>query len=237
MAYKELLEGIADENLRKQLDEEFTKIARENGERGRKLIEKDTELSGLKTSSKQKSEWETYFKLLKEKGYDAKDIPAILDTMEVQKTAADEAKIMATMVKELQGKLKAAETEVKGFKTKTAVDSVFSEIRKNFKNEKGEQLDVVDDFIDRGKLYSEVSDPENKVLLEQRATEVLKDAFQKQEAIKAKFGFVGAPTHQVVEGSPNPGGDNNIAARLKEISQKSGPVAALSEMLKLEKGA
>lgn len=236
MAYKELLEGIADENLRKQLDEEISRIAKENGERGRKLIEKDAELSGLKASGKQTSEWQTYFKMLKDEGFDAKDIPAILDTLKVQKSAADEAKIMATMVKELQGKLKAAETEVKGFKTKTAIDSVFSEVRKNFKNEKGEVLTVVDDFIDSGKLYSEVSDPDNKVLLEQRAIEVLKDAFQKQEGIKAKFGFVGAPTHQVHEGSPNPGGDTNIAARMKEIAQKDGPVAALSEMLKLEKG-
>lgn len=237
MAYKELLEGIADENLRKQLDEEISRLAKESGERGRKLIEKDAELSGLKTSSKQTSEWQTYFKMLKDEGFDAKDIPAILDTLKVQKSAADEAKLMATMVKELQGKLKAAETQVKGFEIKTAMDSVFSEVRKNFKNEKGEVLTVVDDFIDMGKLYSDVSDPTNKVLLEQRATEVLKDGFQKQEGIKAKFGFVGAPTHQVVEGSPNPGGDNNIAARLKEISQKSGPVAAFSEMLKLEKGA
>lgn len=228
MAFKELLESITDENLRKQLDEEFSKVNKENGERGRRLIEKDEEINRHKNTSKQKSEWETQFQLFKTKGYDPKDIPAILDTLEVQKTAADELKLLTIMHKDTETKLKAAEKENRTFKIQTKVDAVFNEARKNLKNEKGEALTVLDDFIDKGKLYADISDPDNAVLLQQRAKEVLTGALQAQESLKAKFGFQGAQTHPVIEGSPTPGAGNNVAAELKEIAQKEGPVAAAS---------
>jgi hypothetical protein len=235
MAFKELLESIADENLRKQLDEEFSKVNKENGERGRKLIEKDDEINRHKTSGKQKSEWETQFQLFKTKGYDAKDIPAILETLEVQKTAADELKLITILHKDTETKLKALEKENRSFKIQSKVDAVFNEARKNFKNEKGEALTVLEDFIDKGKLYADISDPDNAVLLEQRAKEVLTGALQTQESMRSKFGFQGAPTHPVIEGSATPGANNNIAAELQKIAKEQGPQAALDTFYNLQK--
>lgn len=229
MEVKEMLDGIADEALRTQLSEAFKKVDKERGEFGRKLIEKDEEIKTFKTSSKQKSEWETMFKTLKDKNVDVKDIPNILEAMDVQKTTSDELKLVSALQKDTENKLKEALKEIKGNKVKASVDSVLTEVRANFKDDKGQVLTVLDEFIDKGKLYADVSDPDNKVLLEQRANEVLKGALQQQEALKAKFGFQGAQTFKVPEGNPNPGGVNNLAAELKTIAQKEGPVAALSE--------
>lgn len=237
MAFKELLEKVTDEALRKQLEDDYNKINHENGERGRKLIEKDEKIKSFENGNKQKSEWETTFKTLKDRGIDPKEIPGILEAMEVQKTAADELKLVTVLQKDTEAKLKAAEKEIKAHKVKTAVDSVFDEARKGFKDDKGQALTVLDEFIDKAKLYADVSDPENKVLLEQRAKEVLTSALQQQEALKAKFGFQGAQTHKVPEGSQTVGGGNNLSAELKEITQKHGAAAALSHWYKMQGAA
>lgn len=233
MTFEEMLEKVTDEDLRKSMKEEYTRVNKEAGERGRKLIEKDGELNTLKKEKSQKTEWESAFTLLKNKGVDLKDIPGILEKMEVQKTTEDENKILAALVRESQDKAKTLEKQVKDFTIRTAVDSVFSEVRKNFKNEKGESLTVIDEFIDKSKLYADISDPDNKVLLEQRAKEVLTGGLQAQEAIKVKFGFQGAPTFPVLEGGKQPGGDTNVAAQLKKVAQEQGPSAALNEYYKL----
>jgi hypothetical protein len=230
MTFEEMLEQVTDENLRKQMKEEFTKVKVEAGERGRKLIEKDGELNTLK---KGKSEWESTFNLFKAEGMDVKDIPSLLEKMKIQKTTEDEVKVLTVLYKQEQEKSKGYEKKAKDYETRTAVDTVFNEVRKNFKTEKGEPILVVDDFIDQGKLYADVSDPSNKVLLEERAKEVLTGALQKQEAIKTKMGFQGAPTFKVPEGSPNPGGPNNIAAQLQKVAKENGAGAALSEYYKL----
>lgn len=234
MTFEEMLEGVTDENLRKSLKSEYARVNQEKGEHGRKLIEKDQELTTLRNEKKQKSEWETAFNLLKGKGVEVKDIPGILEKMEVQKTTEDENRLLATMFKTEQEKTKSLEKQVKDFQIRTAVDSVFGEVRKEFKNDKGEALVVLDEFIDKAKLYADISDPENKVLLEQRAKEVLTGGLQQQEAIKAKFGFQGAPTFKVPEGNSNPGGQNNIAVELKKIAQEQGPVAALDKYFELK---
>lgn len=231
MTFKEMLEKVTDEDLRKQMEEEFTRVNKEAGERGRKLIEKDGELNTLK---KGKSEWESTFNLLKSEGMDPKDIPSLLEKMKIQKTTEDENKVLMVLHKQEQDKAKAFEKKVKEYEVRTAVDSVFGEVRKNFKNEKGEALTVLDDFIDKGKLYAEISDPANKVLLEQRAKEVLTGALQSQESLKAKFGFQGSPTHSVIEGSPTPGANNNVAAQLQKVAKEEGAQAALSEFYKLQ---
>lgn len=233
MTFEELLEQVTDENLRKQMKEEYTKTKVESGERGRKLIEKDSELNTLK---KGKSEWEATYTLLKAEGMDPKDIPALLDKMKIQKTTEDENKVLTILYKQEQEKAKGLEKKTKDYETRTAVDAVFNEARKNFKTEKGEAITVVDDFIDQGKLYADISDPNNKVLIEQRAKEVLTGALQKQEAIKAKMGFQGAPTFPVHEGSEQPNGALNVAAQLQKVAKEAGPIAALSDYYKLTQG-
>lgn len=236
MTFEEMLEKVSDEELRKSMKEEFTRVNKEAGERGRKLIEKDGELNTLKNEKKQKTEWESAFNILKEKGVAPKDIPSILEKMEVQKTVEDELKLVSGLYKAERDKTQTYEKKVKDFEIKTSVDAVFSEVRKNFKDDKGKQLNVVDDFIDTSKLYADISDPTNKVLLEQRAKEVLTGALQKQEAIIGKLGFQGAPVFTVPEGGTQPGGDTNIAATLKKVAQESGVNAALSDYYKLTQG-
>jgi hypothetical protein len=113
---------------------------------------------------------------------------------------------------------------------------VFVEARKNFKNDKGEVVTLVDDFIDSGKLYADVSDLSNEVLLKERVDTVLKDAFQKQESIKAKFGFQGNTTHGVPEGGQGGAGVTAIA-QLKTIAEKEGLEQAVAEYFKLQKEA
>ncbi len=236
MTFDEMLEKVADEDLRKSMKEEFSRANQKAGEFGRKLIEKDSELNALKKGKGEQLEWGAAFEILKKKGIDAKDIPDILEKMEVQKTAADELKLLTALYRAESEKTKTYEKQLKEGQIKTSVDTVFDEIRKNFKDDKGNTLSVVDDFIDRGKLYADISDPTNRVLLEQRANEVLTGALQKQEAIKLKMGFQGSPTFVVPEGSPNPGGQNNIAAQLKKVAQESGPKAALNDYYNLTQG-
>lgn len=233
MTFEEMLEKVADEELRKSMKEEFTRVNKEAGERGRKLIEKDGEINTLKTEKKQKTEWESAFKILKDSGHEPQDIPDILEKMKVTKTIEDEHKILVVLARESQDKVKTLEKQVKDNRIRTAVDGVFAEVRKNFKDDKGKALVVIDDFIDKAKLYADISDPENKVLLEQRAKEVLTGGLQAQEAIKVKFGFQGATTHVVPEGGTQPGGETNIAAQLKKTAQEAGPTVALSEYYKL----
>lgn len=236
MTFEEMLEQIEDANLKKNLAEEYKRVNREKGENGRKLIEKDSELDTLRKSTKETSEWSKYFKLLEKEGMEAKDIPALLDKMKVTKTLEDEHKLMSTLYKDAQDKLKEAEKENKGFKIKTVVDKHFAEIRKNFKNEKGEALTVLDDFIDTGKLYADISDLNNEVLLKERAETVLKDAFQKTEAIKQKFGFQGATTPTIPESQGGVGQTVGVAAQLKEITQKQGIVSGMDAYLAAKKG-
>lgn len=234
MTFEEMLEGVTDETLKGKLKEEYSRVNREKGEHGRKLIEKDTEINTLKSEKKQQTEWQTAFNLLKSEGVEVKDIPGILEKMKVQKTTEDENKILSGLYKAEADKAKALEKQVRDFQVRTAVDSVFDEVRKNFKNDKGEVLTVLPSLIDKAKLYADISDPTNKVLLEQRAKEVLTEGLQKQEAFKAELGFQGATTVKVLEGSLNPGGENNVAAQLKEIATKQGPVAALDKYFELK---
>jgi hypothetical protein len=235
MTFDEMLEKVPDENLRKEMKEEFNRTNQLAGERGRKLIEKDSELNSLKKNKGEQLEWGAAFDILKKKGLDPKDIPDILDKMELQKTAADELKLVTGLYKDASEKVKAYEKQLKDGDIRKAVDTVFAEVRKNFKNDKGEALKVVDDFIDTGKLYADISDTNNRVLLEQRANEVLTLALQKQEAIVGKLGFQGAPTFKVPEGDSNPGGVNNVSAQLKKTAQEAGASVALSEYYKLTK--
>lgn len=234
MTFEEMLEQVPNEDLRKSMKEEFSRVNKEAGERGRKLIEKDSELTTLKTERKQKSEYETAFNLLKAKGVGAQDIPGILEKMEVNKTAEDELRLMTGLYKDAKDKVDGFEKQVRGHKLQTAMDSVFDEMRKSLKDDKGQPIVVIDEFIDKAKLYADVSDPENKVLLEQRAKEVLTLGLQKQESIKSKFGFQGAQTFTVPEGNSNPGGNNNIASSLKEVAQKHGPAAALADWYRMQ---
>jgi hypothetical protein len=229
---KELLEKIADENLRKELDDEVSAVNREAGERGRKLIEKDTEIKSLKEKVSETSSYSEAFKLLKAQGIDLKEIPKLLDKMKVAKTSDDDLAILTETVKAKEAELSELRSFKKTTEIRTAIGKVLSEEKANFKNDKGEQITVVDRFIPEDKLYADI-DVSNEVLLRERVKSVLKDGLQAQEAIRKELGFQGNQTHTIPEGQGGVGQDANLAAQLREISVKQGPAAAFDAILKL----
>jgi hypothetical protein len=233
--FKELLEKVTDPELKASMLEEFNRVNQENGERGRKLIEKDGELNTAKAKVSKVSEYESAFRLLQETGAELKDIPAMLEKLKIVQTTEDENKVMKALLKDEQAKAKALEKEVTTFKVRGAIDGVFNEERKNFKTETGEAITVVDDFIDKTKLYGDIN-LDNPVLLKERANSVLKDAYQQQESILAKIGFQGSPVHKVIEGNAQPGQNLGAMDTLRSIAKTEGAASAMSEFLNSQKG-
>jgi hypothetical protein len=232
--FKELLEKITDPDLKTALDSEFTTVNTKAGEHGRKLIEKDTEISQLREKVTETASYSEAFKLLKEKGVDTKDIPKMLEKMKLTKTMEDDLKIATQSITEFQSEVSELRRFKKSIEVKDAIAKVLAEEKTNFKDAAGKPIVVIDDFIDSNKLYADI-DVTNEVLVRERVKSVLKDGLQTQESMKKKFGFQGNPTHIVPESQGGFGGAVNPAAVLQEIVKKEGPVGAMSEYLKMKK--
>ncbi len=233
--YKELLEQIENADLKKALDEEISAINRDKGEYGRKLMEKDTDIAQLKEKVKETASYSEAFKVLKDKGVDLKTIPVLLEKLKVTKTLEDDLFLATQAVRERDTELADLRSFKKQVVVKTAVGKYLAEELANFKDESGKQIKVLERFIPEEKLYADI-DVTNEVLIRERVKSVLKDGLQAQEAVRKEFGFQGSPLHTIPEAEGGIGGGSNAAAQLKEIAQKEGLGAAMTEYLKISKG-
>lgn len=231
--YKELLEKITDPDLKKQLDDEFTSVSTRAGEHGRKLIEKDGEIKTLKDKLGESTSYAEAFQVLKKHGVDAKDIPAMLEKMKMNKTLEDDVFVLSQSNKEKDTELADLRKFKKTVEVRTAVGKFLAEEKANFKDEAGKQINVLDRFISEEKLFADI-DVSNEVLIRERVKSVLKDGLQAQEAVRKEFGFQGSPTHPVPEVNGGPGGNNNVVAQIKEITEKQGVEAGFDALLKLQ---
>jgi hypothetical protein len=214
--FKELLEKITDPDLKTALDSEFSTVNQKAGEHGRKLIEKDTEISQLREKVSETASYSEAFKLLKEKGVDTKDIPKMLEKMKVAKTLEDDLKIATDALAERDRDLGELKKFKKTIEVKTAVEKVLAEERAAFKDDKGQVIKLIDRYIPADKLYADI-DVSNEVLIRERVKTVLKDGL----------------THQIPESQGGVGQAANLASQLKEITQKQGVIAGFEAVLNL----
>lgn len=231
--YKELLEKIADEALRAELDAEYSSLSKEKGENGRKLMEKDSEMSKLREKLTESASYSEAFAVLKSKGVNPKDIPAMLDKLKVTKTLEDDLTIASHALAERDSELKELRNFKKTVEVRTAVGKYIAEEKANFKNEKGEQIKLLERFIPEDKLYADI-DISNEVLIRERVKSVLKDGLQMQEAVAKEFGFQGNAVHQIPEGKGGVGVGVPVSSQLKEVAQKQGLEAAMAKYLELK---
>jgi hypothetical protein len=233
--YKELLERIEDADLKAALNAEISQMSQEKGEYGRKLMEKDAEMKKLNDKLGESASYADAFRVLKNKGVDVKDIPAMLEKLNVQKTLEDDLMIASESLKAKDTELNELRKFRKTVEVRNAVGKYVAEEKANFKDESGQPIKILDRFISEEKLFADI-DVSNEVLIRERVKSVLKDGLQAQEAVRKEFGFQGSPTHPVPEGQGGPGQNTNLAAQIREIAQKQGVAAGFDALLRLEKG-
>lgn len=222
--FKEEVAKIQDEGLRNVLLENFNLVNRERGEFGQKLMEKDTELTGLKT------EKQTYSKaaeILKKSGINPEQIPAILAKMEISKTKEEEYETTKNALEHLSRESKEKDKQLHRFKAEKVLAEKFEKARAEFKDDKGNPIKIATKAIDFEKLY-DVQDLTNETVLNEKISSVLKDAVAKQTEFLRDLGHVGVQVHTT------PGGTQSSAEGLPglkdigEIMKTQGPEAAIA---------
>lgn len=230
MAIQELLAKIENEELRNALKSEYDSVNQKAGENGRKLFDKDKEISALK---EQAAQYDAAFKVLKDAGVDPKDIPAKLEKLGYVKTLENDYKLTKELLETTQKTLREKEAFERSVKVKEAVGRIFAEERKNFKGQDGKDIQVLDRFINarEAELFADV-DVSNEALIRERAKSVLTSALADQEAVKKEFGFQGNVAPPVPE---NNGFNSGSPVNVSELMQKHGPEYAMAAVLAAKK--
>ena len=172
MEFEELLQGVTDEKLRSDIKAKYQEVNQLKGEFGRKLIEKDGEITGLKT------EKQTYSKAadaLKKSGIDAEQIPKLLEKLGYQKTMEEEYEITKVVLGETKKTLTEKDKELNRLKAEKAMGKLFEKERAALKDDKGLPVKLAEKFIDYEKLF-DVNDFTNETVLQEKCKTVLNEA-------------------------------------------------------------
>ncbi len=218
--FEELLNGITDETLKANIKDAYSKVNKERGEFGSKLIEKDTKISELEGKTRTYGE---AVEALKKMKIEPNQIPGILEKLNIQKTQEEEYALTKEALTTTQSEKTKLEKEVAKFKAEKVMKSFFEKERGEFKDDKGQPIKVADRFINFDKLY-DVADLTNETVLKEKCKQVLTESFAEQTSVVRDIGFLGVKTQQTPEGKQIPAGQ---ALSVKEIFEKHGPDAAI----------
>lgn len=223
MEFEEMILGIADETVRANVKTAYQAVNQQKGEFGRKLIEKDTELAGLKT------EKQTYGKAhdaMTKSGIAPEQIPKLLEKLGYQKTMEEEyeiTKVVLTETKKQQAELAKENSRLKAEK---AMGKVFDKLRTEFKDDQGQPIKLSDNFINLDKLY-DVQDFSNETVLQEKCKLVLSEAFTAQTKVLRDVGFLGVSTHTTPDGKQV---TNPQVLDIAKVMKEQGAAAAIEAM-------
>ena len=160
-----------------------------NQERGKALSDVNdlkTQFSVVKEENEKfKGDALTYQELmdkLAKSGVEAKDAEAIAQKLKVEKTKDDELVIAKKLLDDATKKNKQYEAEEQKQKIKQALEGKLTEAIKGFKDKDGNEVKLMQDFIDKEALYSKI-DLESEPLVNERIRTELQKAFDKQAAM------------------------------------------------------
>ena len=223
--FKDLLEKITDEDLRKSLEEQHSRVVRERGEFGLKLKLKDDEIGTLKASS---MEYGKAQKMLEKSGVKAEDIPAMLEKLGLQKTVEGENAFLSETLKTRQKELTDAKAELNRIKAEKAVGKLLEAAKADLKDAKGKPVKIADHFIDLDSLYEGITDFGNEAVLKEKVSQVLKTAAEKQATVLGDLGFQGVPVHRTPDGKQTEAAVATSPEELRKIAKEHGAAASIS---------
>lgn len=223
MEFEEILQGVADENLKASLKAKYQEVNQKAGEFGRKLIEKDTEIGGLKN---EKQTYSKAYEAMKKADIAPDQIPKLLEKLGYQKTMEEEYSLTKSVLDEVKRNASELAKENNRLKAEKSMGRVFDKVRSDFKDSNGQTVKLSDAFIDFDELYN-VQDFSNETVLQEKSKLVLQKALAKQTGILQDIGHIGAKTHQTPDGKQTPAPQ---VLNLKEIMEKQGAAAAIAAM-------
>ena len=225
MEFEEILQGVTDEKIKADLKAKFQEVNQQKGEFGRKLIEKDGEINGLKT---EKQSYSKSFETLKKSGIEADQIPKLLEKFGYQKTMEEEYELTKVVLAENTKKATALEKENQRLKAEKAMGKTFDKMRSELKDEKGQPFKVVDKFVDFEDLYN-VQDFSNEAVLQEKCKQVLTKAFTAQTEVMREIGFQGVKTHTTPDGKQVTTPQVLDLAKIMETRGASAAIQAMHE--------
>lgn len=157
------------------------------------------ELATLKDS---KASYEELMTTMAKAGVEAGDAEALLAKLKVEKTAEDENNLLKKQNKELLDFKKQSEQKEEFNTRKSVLSDKVAEAIKEYKDKDGNEYPLVKDFIDEKELYKPI-DVASEALVNDRITQALSNAHNKQEQWKIKTGM------DVVTKVPKTPGDNS----------------------------
>jgi hypothetical protein len=223
MEFEEMLQAIPDEKLRADIKAKYQEVNQQKGEFGRKLIEKDGEINGLKT------EKQTYGKAaesLKKSGIDPDQIPKLLEKLGYQKTMEDEYEITKVVLGETKKTNSELAAENKRLKAEKAMTTLFNKERANLKDEKGQPVKLAEKFINYEKLF-DVNDFTNETVLQEKCKSVLNEAYGVQTEVFREIGHVGVKAHVTPDGKQT---TTPQVLNIEEVMKTQGAAAAIMAM-------
>jgi hypothetical protein len=223
MEFEEILQGVTDETLKANLKAKFQEVNQKAGEFGRKLIEKDTEIGGLKT---EKQTYSKAYEAMKKSDIAPDQIPKLLEKLGYQKSMEEEYNITKVVLDETKKEKSELAKENARLKAEKAMGKTFDKIRAELKDEKGQPVSLSDKFINFEELYS-VQDFTNETVLQEKCKQVLTKAFTAQTEVLRDIGFVGAKTHTTPDGKQV---TTPTVLNLAEVMKTQGAAAAIAAM-------
>lgn len=223
MEFEEILQKVTDDNLKADLKAKFQEVNQKAGEFGRKLIEKDTEINGLKTNVQNYSK---AHEALKKSGVNPDQIPALLEKLGYQKTMEEEYALTKVVLDETKRSVSELAKENNRLKAEKHMGRVFEKVRSEVKDEYGNPIKIVDRFIDFDELYN-VQDFSNEAVLQEKSKLVLQKALVAQTEVFREAGFVGVKTHTTPDGKQT---SAPPVLNIKEVMTSQGAAAAIAAM-------
>ena len=219
---------ITDETLKGELESAVSRVLKERGEFGSKLIEKDREINGLKEGA---MKYGRAKELLEKNGVSADEIPTLLEKLGLQKTLEDEHAILKeankSKDKELSELRKALNREKNGKKINDLLLKELSE----FRNEEGKNVKLIDAFVNKDKLIDSLADVADDTVVTEKIRQALKESYVKQEEMKAAFGITGAIVPRTPGDLKTPKSSTGSPSEVIEVLKEHGPLAALAAHL------
>lgn len=157
--------------------------------------------SDLEQYKKGDGEYKKLYNKFKENGYTPDQIDDILGEMGVKKTLAEELEVFKRIAADNEKKAKESEKALNAFKVELTMKEKVKAALTDFKDKDGKPYKLVEEFIDEKALTKDI-DVSSDVLVQDRLSKVLADAYQKQEAFMKKTGasFGAQTTHTVPTG-------------------------------------
>lgn len=213
----ELLKGLPDgtpDDVKSSIKSLFQEVTKEAGKAK----------SDLEQYKDGDGKYKKLYKKFQDNGYTPEQIDEIMQEMGVKKSQGEELEVFKRIALDNEKKAKEAEKALNAFKVELTMKEKVKAALTDFKDKEGKPYKLVEDFIDDKALVKEI-DVTSDVLVQDRLTKILADAYQKQEAFMKKTGasFGAQTTHTVPSGDGSFGSGKALdLGQLKKAMNERG---------------